>query len=102
MAGDSPSRLEHFLHSPKAIVGMAVMAVGALVSVYAFIDGGNDELKSVMIEHFETLAQSDATSRDDLNYRLGIHRGIEIGKLICGTGGSVNAGELARLMQEGT
>ena len=96
------SPLERFIRSPRAILGAAFVAVGALVSVYAFIDDGNDDLKTTMLEQFELLGRQDATANDDLNYRLGIHRGITIGIAVCGIDRRGDVDDIANLLKEGT
>lgn len=42
-------RLECILRSPKTVITAGVLAVGALVSVYAFVDEQTDDLREVII-----------------------------------------------------
>lgn len=66
-----------------AVVSSVLFSVtGVVLGIVMYIDNEFDELRSQIRTEFEQLHLSNKTAADDLNYRLGIHRGVAIGEAL--------------------
>lgn len=65
-----------------AISAFVLSVVGVAIGCIQYIDSEFDDLRVDMLQAFKRIEEQNATAADDLNYRLGIHRGAAIGKAL--------------------
>ena len=69
------------LHLTRAQAGSIlsgiVLGVGTVIGVVMYIDDEFDNLRATVLVEFERMANANATSADDLNFRIGYHTALK-------------------------
>ena len=74
--GKHPHGLIQLTLTWKQLLGAGVPFIAAVLGIAFYLDGQFDDLRAQMINEFETTRSDMTTANDDLNYRLGFHRGV--------------------------
>ena len=60
-----------------AIASGIILGIGMVISVIMYIDDEFDDQRAIMLAEFEHMAKANATSADDLNFRIGYHTALK-------------------------